>query len=243
MVAKVYNSFAVTISLKDQDFEGEIESWFTSWLSKQDYAFGVVEKDASQKLHAHAQIWNESPSKKGDIFGTAFKSQILKYSPDSVVLGNRGALCSKIAYNDYFIEYQEKDIIKELICKLPQLTDKYYPSEEEQKKVQAEANAVDKEFHKYSVDYESWIQEHPEHEDLFGKDRIRHFFIDKWFVKHEYRMPRRKIDKIQMVENFYLYYFNIKNIKNVMSKEDWESHPTNLKSKINELYPKLLVDL
>lgn len=217
------------------------EDALLKWLALQHHGFAAIEKE-SEERHMHGQVFYETPKSKGDLnkqLERICSRTIDNWSPAQTRVLRRG---TKIAYSDDWIDTylaKEDNII---FNNPPEESDEYYPSQEEQQATIAAASAVDKEFHRYSVDFESWIQEHPEHEDLFGKDRIRHFFVDKWFVQHEYRMPRKKIDKVQMVENFYLYYYKIKNIKNVMSEKDWDSHPKNLKDQINKLYPDQLVD-
>lgn len=232
MVAKVYNSFAVTISL-DVDFCGPIEEWFTSWLKKQDYAFGVIERrPGSGILHAHAQVWNESPSRKGDLFGTAFKQKILKYAPTAQVIGNRGALNSEIAYNDVFVEYMEKDIVKELYSKLPQLTDKYYPSKEEQEKVMAKANAVDQKYHNLLVEFkesEYWVNEHwtPTLHDCGI------FLSDMMFNKKKIRVVEDPKRKRELCKGLYHYCNGSIVPKEFMSQKDYDSW----KNKYNPTVP------
>lgn len=226
MPAKVYNSFAITISLKEH-FEGPIQEWFITWLSKQDFAYGVIEKRSDGIRHAHAQIWNESPSKKGDVFGTSFKSKILKYSPDAVVLGNKGALHTKIAYNDCYVDYAQKDIEEELISNLPQLTDKYYPSKEEQERVMEESNAIDKTFHKMLVDFKEsdiWVNEEwtPRLYDCGV------FLADMMFNKKLYRVVQDPKRRRELCKSLFHYSNGSICPKEFMSEKDYTTYEKTL---------------
>lgn len=226
-MASKYKSWAFTISLKDEDFEGKIQERFEKWLKKQDYAWGVVEHDNSGKRHAHAQIWNENPSKKGDISRSASR-MIAELHPNSVIFR---ALKVVIAYSDGFSEYQEKDIIDTIIDNPPTGdTSIYYPSEEEQQKVQAESHAVDKKFHRWKTDFLEWNEtqieikdvEDLKHQQLLYKERVASFLSHKIYVSKEYPVIQEKRKRIEATQNLYNYITGKKCISQFISEKDQE---------------------
>lgn len=231
-----YKSYAATISLPT-DFIGEIQEYFIKWLKKQDYAYGVVELDGSGKRHAHFQIWNEEPSVKGDKFKSP-KREIAKLHPDAIL---KHAVKIKIAYNDDYINYMDKDNPEYygnmLINNIPAGdTTRYYPSEEEQAKVQESANAVDKKFHKWRTDFMLWLEtQEPSILSVDGEPTIvevAKFLSDMMFKSKKYPVIIDKKNRVQNCKALYCYICNKTTPQEFLTQEQWEEYLLQLEAKM-----------
>lgn len=135
----MYKSWAFTIRPRE-GFHEELEDRFIKWIKKQDYGFACVEMEGDAR-HCHGQIWINTARDKGtlnrsleNLCVSALKE---KFDASAKVVLRRG---TKIAYNDNFItEYlaKEDNII---FNNPPDDTSPFYPSKEEQEKVQAKKN-------------------------------------------------------------------------------------------------------
>ena len=174
MPESCYSSYAVTISTKEQ-VEGELEEVITKFLHKQPFSYGVIESK-NGSLHSHFQLWLDEPRPKSQVF-KQFKKNVMALAPTSLA---KYAILAKIAYSDDYITYMDKEIIK-VLSDNPPLgdTSPYYPSQEEQDKVQAKANAKDGYYHMLS---ELWHEYNPNYEECeTTKYDVAHFLFDIMF--------------------------------------------------------------
>jgi hydroxymethylpyrimidine pyrophosphatase-like HAD family hydrolase len=70
----------------------------------------------------------------------------------------------KAAYNDWYEDYLEDnpdkpEEVSELVNKLPDFTSEYYPSEEEDERMKAANNAVDKYYHELHEEFEQYLKD------------------------------------------------------------------------------------
>jgi len=204
-----YRSYGITISTVEP-VEGEAQVALVNWLKKQDYAYAVIEggigKD--QERHLHAQVWYESAREKGTL-NKALKRIIEKHFPESKP---HIAIKIKIAYNDDFLEkYMTKDVTELLIDKVPleqtnievdkygefgekenkviRRTD-YYPSPEEQDKVQKQSKIVDHKMNQLEELFYQWVgdEEEPDTE-LLKKAQISRFLSDMMYKSRKIKVP------------------------------------------------------
>jgi hypothetical protein len=225
----MYKSFTFTISVVE-GVEEDFQEYLIKWLSKQDFALGVIEKNKAGVLHAHGQIWNHKASlTKHDKF-KVLKEYIKKNCPLSY---GSIALNIKIAYNNGYIDYCEKDAVRVLANNLPSgdHPDSYwYPSQEEQEKVKAVALAADKKYHNYKCDYEEWSAEmDPPDPDFcwsdkrdFLKKRVATFLNEMIYIEKKYPVISQKKIRIEVCKNLYMYIYSIKSLPEFFSQEDWE---------------------
>ncbi|AXQ65446.1 MAG: hypothetical protein [Circular genetic element sp.] len=135
---KVFRSFAITFS-PVEPVKGELLDLFVKYLKGFDYCYGVIEETEEKKAHGHAQVWLDVPRNKDSMI-QYFRRNLNKISPDSIL---KHAVKIKIAYNDdFYMEYLGKGEVIETLCEtVPENTDEYYPSQEEQDAVQRKANS------------------------------------------------------------------------------------------------------
>lgn len=143
-----YRAFAFTIRPKQGVTEsGLIETKLTKYLSKHN-GFIVAEKTGICR-HLHGVIFYLKSKRKYDLFlilkGIQEKEQgsELDYNEERVLKGGL-----KIAYDDnFYTEYTNKPDSELIYDNLPESTTEFYPSKDEQERVRASSNAVDKTFH------------------------------------------------------------------------------------------------
>lgn len=206
-----YKSFAFTISRKE-GFEGEMKDYTVKWLRKQDYAFAVIENKEGH-LHCHGQIWNETASRMSDKL-KQLRKKVAQLSPDSIMCY---AWKAKIAYSDGYLDYMNKEIIETLDERIPKGdTTCYYPTEEEQERVKAEAQAVDKKFYKWELDFLASKY----NDDVIEYQNIAQFLEDMMFSTRLYPViicPKRRRENAKAL---YLYVTKSTNGHSIMSEEE-----------------------
>ena len=210
-----YKSFAVTISTKEQ-VEGAFQDWIQSFLKNQQFAYGVVENTNGSR-HAHFQCWFDEPKDKG-IFSRTLKRNIAKYAPESIM---KHALKVKIPYNDEYIEYMGKEIEEVILENLPTGNlERFYPSQEEQKKVKDAANAKDKRFHLWMNEFIEWWEKDI-NEELPSISDVALFLADAMFSSKTMSVTTDKRIRIQNTKCLYLYILGKTDIKEFLSDEDY----------------------
>lgn len=147
-------SYAITIR-PTNGIAPKTEKQFLEWAAKQSYAWACIEEiggDVSTR-HIHAQIWFESAREKGTI-ATAM-DRLCARTAENWDKGQSYVMRQGIkhAWSNWFIDYCEKNeeklkngecnVIMDNVPKQPHL---YYPSEEQQKRIEQRTNEVDKKF-------------------------------------------------------------------------------------------------
>lgn len=145
----MFRSFCITCRPRDGISDSTIEG-ILKWLRRHpQYACAVLEKTAEER-HLHAQLWYDEPKRKGDI-----TTQLVRICQSTIPdwdASQKKVLASgtKVAYNDWYINYLLENDLKEspniILENPPNCTDSYYPSLEEQDRVQRVAKAVDPRF-------------------------------------------------------------------------------------------------
>lgn len=155
-------SFAFTIRPTLGITDSTVEATIT-WLKKVHGAFAVLEKEADER-HLHGQVWYEKPVKIGDLnkqLKRICERTIEDWNAKQKVVLVKG---TKFAFNDDFVENYclKEDDPRIKINTMPDNTDEYYPSKEEQDKIQKDKHAVDKKYHRWLEDFKSspyWIND------------------------------------------------------------------------------------
>lgn len=184
------NSFAFTINPRNGIDEKQEKVWVKYFEKNFKFYFMCAEKEDHER-HLHGQVWMTNPRSKGD-FAKALKRVQEKCDPDYCsAAGKVTAGGVKYAFNRDWIEtYLSKEDNWILNCP-PDYEEDYYPSQEEQDKVKAKSNAVDKKFHKWKIDYLEWIKDNPP-DDMFNthqtmrKRHIALFLSDMMFKSKKY---------------------------------------------------------
>lgn len=161
-----YKSFGITIRPRSGiNQNGVLESSLIKYCKKCEFYSYVFEKE-NEARHCHIQLYFEESKYKGDI-----KKQFTRICeaniPDWDLAQKKFCVNIKICYNNWIENYcAENDIKTEeysdnCVINVPLDEQDYYPSEAEQEKANAKANAVDQRFHSYIQFY----NEDPEFKD------------------------------------------------------------------------------
>lgn len=218
----MYRSYCFTVRPL-QGLSKETESLILRWLRKQHKAFATIEGD-DEARHMHGQIWLEEPRERGKVnqsLKRICEKSIVDWSAVEAKVLSKG---TRIAYSDWFDSYLDDDLTKShnfkyiVINNPPDKTEEYYPSQQEQDQIQQEANAVDKQMHRWEQAWFNYIKEKNiknGHSIIYGA--IDKFVRRRWFVTREELGPR--CPKIQ--KNFirYLYCY----INKLTNEPNWEA--------------------
>lgn len=178
--APQYRSWCFTIRPKNGITDRTIECVKT-WLDRQDYGM-MCEEMTGEARHVHGQIWMNESRPKG-VIQTAM-CRIAEKSFDEWDAASKKVLRGgvRIGYSDWVLNYcvdneGKSDPPKIIYDKQPEYTAHFYPTEEEQNKVQAKAKAVD---HKYHHLEELWYEYCEDWHINF--DNVSEFLYDMMFV-------------------------------------------------------------
>lgn len=218
-----YNSFAFTVRPKNGMIKGSnLENAIVSWCKKQDYYFLCSEKE-DEARHLHGQIWNYNSSNKS-VVTRALKRMYEKHledcDPAQLKVLSSGV---KIAYSkDWTEEYLSKED-GWLLNNPPELEHLFYPSLEEQEKVKASTNAVDKYFHRVSEMFKEYYPEYKLLKDNSQiKDKVIDFLNDAMFISKTITVIREKRKRIELRQCLTYYIFGGAR-EAFMTKEEIES--------------------
>lgn len=203
-----YRSYCITVRPKS-GLHGDYAEAIEKYIRKQKHFVYNYEKEEEAR-HIHAQLFFEDPVRKSNI-QIALKRIAEKHDKDWNP-ASRKVLVSgvKIAYNDNFMDnYISKDSeVEDLNWNPPLDTEEYYPTEEEQQKVQAKHNAVDTYFHKLLELWNEKNRDYTVHINTL-KD-IGLFIYDQMFVDKTIPVVRDDRQRKQIVKAamHYIYPYN-----------------------------------
>jgi hypothetical protein len=218
----MFKSYALTIRPKN-GLSRETEKEVLKYLKKQHHAFAVLEGE-DESRHLHGQIWFENPKVKGDLrvsLNRICERTIEDWCPAQKKVLSGGI---KIAYNDSWSEdYCQKENDPRIIFNNPpEDASEYYPSEEEQEKVQAKANAVDARYHRLS---EKFKEQHPEwqiykYPRLTRKEKVARFLIDAMFVSKTEIVIADKKARFQLCDCLTSYIYSVGTLDMFINSEE-----------------------
>lgn len=225
-----YRSYGITLSTVEP-VEGKGKEAFTNWLKKQDYYHGIIEggEGKEQKLHAHAQVWYKEPREKGSL-SKALKDIVKRHFPET--LNDEGkvppcAVVIRIAYNDWYETYLEKDVTELLCNKIPahydgyELREKYYPSQEEQEKVQKKARCADHRMNHLEELFFQWVGEEPEPDnEILKKAQVSRFLSDMMYKSRKIKVPSDMKIQRNLCSVFTNYLWQTTNSFILLSQEE-----------------------
>lgn len=150
-----YRSYCATIRPLNGISDERLQLYI-NWAKKQLGCYCVIEEEGEAR-HLHLQVWLETPRARGDIniaLERIFKKH--DYEDKELKVLRRG---TRIAYNDGFVDsYLDKGGIIVFNNK-PENTSEFYPTIEEQERVQNRSHAVDPYFHDLNEEYIKWGEE------------------------------------------------------------------------------------
>ncbi len=202
-----FRSFAFTVRPSNGvEYNGDLEKSIILYLLKYQ-GFLVSEKEGHER-HLHGQIFFEKPKRKFDInrqLNLICQRTIPEWNLDQQRVLHSG---TKVAYSDdWFCQYTNKEVESELIYSdMPSSTQEYYPSLEEQNRVMAKSQAVDKTFHhlKEMYDDDPIIRNNIQVSNP-SERQVREWLYLQMFVKKTIRVieDRRRFN--QRASAFYHY--------------------------------------
>jgi len=155
-------SYCITVRPKN-GLSVETQTELVKWFCKQDGYHAVIEME-NEARHLHGQIWIEAGRNRGEIVRSV--KRICERTIEDWNAAQAKVLSGgvKIAYSDWYESYLENaekksgDKVNVICEKVPDKTEDFYASEEEQLKLKDSCNATDKRFHKLSVDFKDWYE-------------------------------------------------------------------------------------
>lgn len=199
------------------------EEAIVKWLKKQPYGYATIEKQFEAR-HLHGQIWLDEPRMRG-VVNKSLRLICEKTIDDwnsaqAKVLSNG----TKIAYDDFYTSYlidketKIGDIVNCVYDKVPDRTEEYYPTEEEQEAVKKSSNAIDKRYHKLNEDYIKW--------EKYEKDwtlmNVSLFIEDMMFRSKTIPVIQDSRVCRQVVKCLHAYHYKMMNLNHFMGKNDLE---------------------
>lgn len=189
-----YRSYCCTVRPRNGICDDRLKL-YKIWAEKQLGCYGVIEGQ-DETRHLHMQVWLENPRERGDV-NTAlvriFKR--LDYEDNELKVLRRG---TRIAYNDGFVDsYLDKGGTVVFDNK-PENTSEFYPTIEEQERVQNRSHAVDPYFHDLDEEYIKWGQEEEISDFLWYEDFAIQFLAYKMFEARTMKVVRDRKQRRQL---------------------------------------------
>lgn len=217
-----YKSYCFTVR-PTKGVSRDLEKALLSWGKKQKYCFMGMEMN-DEARHLHAQVWFDEPRTRGNLnkaIDNILERTLEDYNYAQKVVFRTG---TRIAYDDWFLEYvmdaeKKKDDIKNIILEMvPEKTQLYYPSEEEQERVRASCNAIDKRFHRLNEMWKEW-EKYEDRPDLENAG----LFLN-WIIYSEKKYPVIQDGRIakQVCKNLHAYNRGSMELGHFIGKNDLE---------------------
>jgi len=219
-----FGSLCFTIRPKG-GLTGDLETALKNWIIKQPfYAYNIEMEDEAR--HLHCQVFYPEKKSKGDLTKALFRIQSkydIDWSPASKKVLSSGV---KVAYNDKFLEYMMKD--NPLIeCCIPEDTSIFYPSEEEQLRVQRKSNSVNTRYDHYKdLFLKSEFYSEDDHEydksHITGKLRVANWLAHVMFKEKSITVVQDSRLRQQIINSLTFYVYDVSGYE-LLSEKDKES--------------------
>lgn len=217
-----FRSFCFTIRPKD-GITNECVDSIVKWLKRHpQYAIAVLEMEGICR-HLHAQIFYDEPKNKGDItkqlkrivFDNSKLNCELEIEQQKRIL----AQGVKIAYNDWFEHYllcnddkaEPPNIVYD---KLPDNTNDFYPTEEEQESVKTISTAVDKRFAELELSCKAYLQDQP-----YSQINIAKFLSWAMFIDRSLKVVIQQRDRVALCISLHAYINKQNNVDLFLPKD------------------------
>jgi len=198
-----YRSYCLTVRPRDGITDNTIEQ-ITLWLNKCDYSVAVLEMEHEAR-HLHAQIWFNKPRLRGDICKQV--QRICERSIDGWDDAQKKVLRAGviISYSDWYLDYLIENDLKECSPNIinnnpPPKTMEFYPTDEEQARVQLLKTAVDPRFCKMELDYLEWLGE-----STITHNSVCKYLSEAMFVDRTMKVVLQARDRKALAISLYAY--------------------------------------
>ncbi len=214
-----YRSYAFTIRPAN-GFPSILDEKLINIFKQSRDGICLVAEMEDDARHIHGQVWFPTPKLKGDMNKELVrfcKSNIQEFEKSEEYVLKKG---TKIAYNDDFIiNYANKDDSIMFHNEPPDGDHtEYYPSQEEQDKVQAKSNAVDNKFHRWNVDFLEYNKKDLKDVELID---VAEFMSHQMFKEKKYQVIVDKKNRVQNCKSLYLYIKGKKCPQEFLTNEEW----------------------
>lgn len=220
------------------------EEAIIQWIDKKcSYGAVYIEKE-NEERHAHIQIWLDEPRCKGDVFKSIkniCEKTITDWDAKQKKVLSRGV---KFCYNDWLLLYCEDNENKTnekgdkieygklVYSDEPTNSEEYYPSEEEQAKIEEKANCKNSMLERYK---NYWIEEHgdklPSSPELLGLIEVSALMTKLQYCKKVECVMLDKKYALQFRNGLYHYIIGRENKFIYMSKDETEKYTQYLNDK------------
>lgn len=206
-------SYCVTVRPREGLSNATLEM-LQKWLTRQDYAVGVVEM-SNEARHLHAQIWLNKPRARGDV-----NKQLQRILEATIIDFDRAQLKvlrsgTKIAYSDWYLDYlvenDTKDPATIVVNKPPEATMGFYPTEEEQDEVRIRASAVDPKFAELEIKYNHWSEERDDIQ--LTEHNVAKFLCYAMYQERIIKVIVQQRDRTALCKSLYAYISKSKNVE------------------------------
>lgn len=218
-----YRSYAITVRPK-LGLSDETEKELVKWCSLQKHAVMYIEMEGCAR-HAHIQIWLDVARLRGVICKSIQRicERTIELWDNCQLRVLRAGI--KIAYSPWYLDYLE-DAFKKIGDKIntafsnPPNTGEleYYPTEEEQKKVQESATCADPKYNQLKNLYWEWTDD-----KVITLESVCKFLIWAQYDGKKVAVCKDKLTRINLSRNLYWYLCPQNcSIEEYLSKEDFD---------------------
>ena len=198
-------------------------------MCKQDGYHAVIEME-NEARHLHGQIWIKEGRARGEIVRSVKRiceRTIEDWNTAQAKVLSQGV---KIAYSDWYESYLENAEKKSgdklnVVCEnIPDKTEEFYASEEEQEKIRDSTNAVDKRYHKLAEDFKEWWKDdlNKKKYTRIYRENVALFLGDCMFVKKTIPVCADSRLSKQLCNALYLYITRDTGMAHFLTKNQME---------------------
>lgn len=178
------------------------------WLSKQPYAFAVIEMEGLPGRHMHGQVWLNKPKLKK--FVTQGVGRVMKRTVKDWCRAQQSVMSSGVimAWSDdwvdnYLVDNPLKDEPVQIVYDhRPAETEEFYPTKEEQEAFQEKKHSVDKKFCHWKLLWLDWIKEQDfPNPQLIYTTKPKEWMVSLFMQDAQYKSKTIRVMKDKRTQN------------------------------------------